>query len=74
MKGNQKYWNGIEELEGGDAFEKALKDEFAEDLPLEEQLTETNLELTSNRRDFLKLFVYSYIAHLCVLNLCTNRY
>ena len=70
MKGNQKYWNGIEELEGGEAFEKALKDEFAEDLPLEEQLSETNLELTSNRRDFLKLFGFGLTA--ATLAACTE--
>lgn len=70
MEGNQQYWNGIEELEGGAAFEKARKNEFAEDLPIEEKLADTNLELTANRRDFLKLFGFGLTA--AALAACTE--
>lgn len=58
----KKYWKGAEELESNVDFLENQKNEFSEDLPLDEVLNETNFELNSNRRDFLKFFGFSVTA------------
>ncbi|MCB9251058.1 MAG: TAT-variant-translocated molybdopterin oxidoreductase [Flavobacteriales bacterium] len=59
---NNKYWKGIEEAEKHPEFVSSKKNEFAEALPLEEVLNATDLDLSSNRRDFLKYFGFSVSA------------
>ena len=62
MAPSVKYWKGEEELLRDQAFTTAQKNEFAEDLPLQEVLEESNFELNSSRRDFLKYFGFSVTA------------
>jgi len=57
----KKYWKGSEELNGDVAFLANQKNEFSEDLPLDEVLN-TDFDLNSNRRDFLKFFGFSVTA------------
>lgn len=56
----KKYWNGLEDLEGK-VNESARKDEFAQELPLE-NLSEDSLGSKSSRRDFLKIFGFGLTA------------
>ena len=54
---NSYYWNGLEEFEKTPEYQKSLKDEFKEDIPvIEEALSDDTLELKSSRRGFLKAF------------------
>ncbi|TNE79986.1 MAG: 4Fe-4S dicluster domain-containing protein [Bacteroidetes bacterium] len=62
MENKTKYWKGIEELERTPEFVQLSKNEFAEGLPLDEVLNESDLDLSSNRRDFLKFFGFSVSA------------
>jgi len=62
MTQNKKYWKGEEELQREPSFVQSGKDEFSEGLPLHEVLSEPDLELASNRRDFLKMFGFSVSA------------
>jgi MoCo/4Fe-4S cofactor protein with predicted Tat translocation signal len=62
MAQSVKYWKGEEELQRDPAFVAAQKNEFSEDLPLQEVLEESNFELNSTRRDFLKYFGFSVTA------------
>lgn len=62
MAPSVKYWKGEDELLRDQAFATAQKNEFAEDLPLQEVLEENNFELNSSRRDFLKYFGFSVTA------------
>jgi len=62
MENNNKYWRGLEELNNDPKFVAQKKNEFGEGIPLEEVLTDTDGELTSNRRDFLKYFGFSVSA------------
>lgn len=62
MENKNKYWKGLEELNRAPEFVQGQKDEFAEGLPLEETFSEDNMELSSNRRDFLKFFGFSVSA------------
>ena len=62
MENTNKYWKGLEELNNDPKFLERKKNEFAEGIPLEEVLTESDGELTSNRRDFLKYFGFSVSA------------
>lgn len=62
MENKTKYWKGVEELERSPEFVQLSKNEFAEGLPLEEVLNENDLNLSSNRRDFLKFFGFSVSA------------
>jgi molybdopterin-containing oxidoreductase family iron-sulfur binding subunit len=56
MENNNKYWKGLEELNNDAAFAARKKNEFAEGIPLEEVLSESDGDLSSTRRDFLKYF------------------
>lgn len=62
MENKTKYWKGLEELNKEPEFVQYAKNEFAEGLPLDEILNENNLNLSSNRRDFLKFFGFSVSA------------
>lgn len=62
MTNNKKYWKGEEDLVRDPSFVQSAKNEFSEGLPLEEVLSEDDFELSSNRRDFLKMFGFSVSA------------
>ncbi|MDX5320871.1 MAG: TAT-variant-translocated molybdopterin oxidoreductase, partial [Bacteroidota bacterium] len=62
MENKTQYWKGIEELNRDPEFVQLSKNEFAEGLPLDEVLNESDLNLSSNRRDFLKFFGFSVSA------------
>lgn len=50
----KKYWKGLEELHQSPEFVKNSKNEFAEELPIEELLSESKVNNPTPRRDFLK--------------------
>ncbi|PWG78818.1 TAT-variant-translocated molybdopterin oxidoreductase [Pararcticibacter amylolyticus] len=54
MESNKKYWKGLDELQRTPEFAEKNKNEFAEELPLEEVLSESGLNTVTPRRDFLK--------------------
>ncbi|MFY7849611.1 MAG: TAT-variant-translocated molybdopterin oxidoreductase, partial [Bacteroidia bacterium] len=62
MAPSVKYWKGEEELVKDPSFIAGQKNEFADDLPLAEVLEESDFELNSSRRDFLKYFGFSVTA------------
>lgn len=62
MENKTQYWKGIEELNRDPEFVQLSKNEFSEGLPLDEVLNEGDLNLSSNRRDFLKFFGFSVSA------------
>ncbi len=62
MANKQTYWKGEEELLRTKDFLASQKNEFNEALPLDEVLSENNLGLSANRRDFLKFFGFSIAA------------
>ena len=63
MKNNKKYWKGLAQLENDSAIEKLSHNEFVEELPLDDFLSETNLSSTStSRRDFWKFLGFSTAA------------
>ncbi len=62
MENKNKYWKGLEELNNDPKFVAGKKNEFAQGIPLEEVLTDSDGELQSNRRDFLKYFGFSISA------------
>ena len=58
---NNQYWRGIEELDNKPEFKQRVKNEFMEGIPLDKALS-NELDLSSNRRDFLKFFGFSISA------------
>ncbi len=62
MSNNIKYWKGEDELNRNPQFLAAQKNEFHDDLPLDEVFNEDAIELQANRRDFLKYFGFSVTA------------
>ena len=57
------YWKGIEEKEQSESFIQQSKNEFPQDLPVQEFLADETLEESStNRRDFLKFMGFSVAA------------
>jgi len=54
---NRKYWKGLEQLTQNDEFEKHADKEFAEKLPLPNEI-----DSNSSRRDFLKMMGFSVAA------------
>ncbi len=55
MENNEKkYWKGLEELHATPDFVKLNRNEFAEELPIDELLTESKVNTPTPRRDFLK--------------------
>lgn len=62
MKSNKKYWNGLEDLTNDPTGVVTREQEFNQELPVEEQLSEETLGIRSNRRDFLKVFGFGITA------------
>ena len=62
MSNNIKYWKGEDELTKNPSFLAAQRNEFHDDLPLDEVFNEGDIELQANRRDFLKYFGFSVTA------------
>ena len=58
---NNKYWQSFGELHNSEAFQKASKDEFGEDLPFEGD-EKSFLHAPAPRRDFLKYLGFSTAA------------
>ncbi len=55
MENNEKkYWKGLEELHASPEFVKHKSNEFAEQLPIDELLTDSKVNSPTPRRDFLK--------------------
>ncbi|MDB5276858.1 MAG: 4Fe-4S dicluster protein [Ferruginibacter sp.] len=59
---NKKYWQSFGELNESDAFKKAAKDEFKENLLPLEDLDDGLLNAKAPRRDFLKYLGFSTAA------------
>jgi MoCo/4Fe-4S cofactor protein with predicted Tat translocation signal len=60
-----RYWKGIEELEQTTEFIKQANKEFPTDISIEDALAKTkdeDLNLSSNRRDFLKMLGFGVTA------------
>lgn len=70
MENKNKYWKGLEELNNDPKFVASKKNEFTQGIPLEEVLTDSDGEMQSNRRDFLKYFGFSISA--VALAACNN--
>ena len=63
MSTDKKYWKGIAELEESASLEKVYHNEFAEQLPVDEFLSDSGISETStSRRDFLKFLGFSTAA------------
>ncbi len=60
--GNQKYWQGIEELHPDENQAKIANNEFAEELPVIGRFDDNLAKSTTKRRDFLKLLGFSVSA------------
>jgi molybdopterin-containing oxidoreductase family iron-sulfur binding subunit len=60
----KKYWKGLEELNNSPEFIENAKNEFAEQVPVDEFLKDDNLATNTgtNRRDFLKYLGFSVTA------------
>lgn len=57
----KKYWKGIEELENTPEHQKAVENEFQQELPVL-GLSDKLLDATTPRRDFLKFLGFSTVA------------
>ena len=56
----KKYWTGLEELDNTPEFQKAAANEFPEELSIDEVIgNQTDSEVSTGRRDFLKLLGFS---------------
>ncbi|MEC7646091.1 MAG: TAT-variant-translocated molybdopterin oxidoreductase [Bacteroidota bacterium] len=62
MKKNKKYWKGIGQLKNDPNIEKLSHNEFAEELPLDDFLSEDLSTTSTSRRDFLKFLGFSTAA------------
>ena len=63
MGSNTKYWKGLEELKGASELPENANNEFQEEIPVEEFLSNSKLEDTAHsRRDFLKFLGFSVAA------------
>ncbi len=58
----KKYWQNFEELHQGESEQKALKNEFKEELPFEDLADENIFNAKTPRRDFLKYMGFSTAA------------
>ena len=65
-----KYWKGIEEYRQDDEWEEQKNHEFAEHLPIDDVLSEDEMNLKANRRDFLKYMGFTVSA--ATLAACTK--
>jgi len=59
---NNKYWQSFGELNNSEAYQKAGKDEFKEELPFEAEDGKSFLDAAAPRRDFLKYLGFSTAA------------
>lgn len=66
----KKYWRSMDELNNAPAFVEEASKEFAQEIPVEEMLSEDGMGLEANRRDFLKIFGFSLTA--ATLAACTK--
>lgn len=71
MSKNHTYWNGLEQYHAKQEFQQGQKDEFQEDLPIEEAFSEESLGVNTNRRDFLKIFGFGLTA--AALTACVEK-
>ena len=63
MSTENKYWRGVEELQEDPEFVENAKNEFPEQVPVDEFLADSKLSETStSRRDFLKFLGFSTAA------------
>ena len=62
MKNNKKYWKGIGELKNDPNIEKLSHNEFVEELPLDDFLSDDLSSTSTSRRDFLKFLGFSTAA------------
>tara|TARA_B100001758_G_scaffold185010_1_gene161735 strand:- start:13469 stop:16435 length:2967 start_codon:yes stop_codon:yes gene_type:complete len=62
MKKDKKYWKGIAELENNPVVKKLGHNEFVEELPLDDFLSEDLSSSSTSRRDFLKFLGFSTAA------------
>ncbi|MCH2233083.1 MAG: TAT-variant-translocated molybdopterin oxidoreductase [Crocinitomicaceae bacterium] len=61
--GTTKYWKGLDELNSTPEFEELQKKEFAEELSVDEFLSDSKVqEASTARRDFLKFLGFSVAA------------
>lgn len=58
----KKYWKGLEELHQSPEFVKQKNNEFAEELPIDELLSESKVNNPTPRRDFLKALGFGMSA------------
>lgn len=70
MKENKKYWKGLAQLDNDADIEKLAHNEFAEELPLDNFLSEELSETSTSRRDFLKFLGFTTAA--ATLASCEN--
>lgn len=66
----KKYWQNFGELNQSEANQKALKDEFREELPFEELGNENVFNAKTPRRDFLKYMGFSTAAAAAIAASC----
>ena len=62
MKKDKKYWKGLAQLDNDPAIEKLAHNEFVEELPLDDFLSDNVSETSTSRRDFLKFLGFSTAA------------
>ncbi|MGY8901581.1 MAG: TAT-variant-translocated molybdopterin oxidoreductase, partial [Flavobacteriales bacterium] len=63
MANTKKYWSGLDELDGTDAFQEIQSKEFQEQIPVDKFLADEKLNsATTGRRDFLKFMGFSLTA------------
>ena len=62
MKKDKKYWKGIGELENDPNVKNLGHNEFVEELPLDDFLSEDLSSTSTSRRDFLKFLGFSTAA------------
>ena len=62
MKNKKKYWKGLAQLENNSNIEKLAQNEFAEELPIDDFLSNDLSATATSRRDFLKFLGFSTAA------------
>ena len=62
MKSNKKYWKGIGQLKNDPNIEKLAHNEFSEELPLDNFLSDDLSNTSTSRRDFLKFLGFTTAA------------
>ena len=63
MTNTKKYWKGLAELNNDPIVDKLAQNEFVDELPVDELLSDPNInKSTTSRRDFLKFLGFSTAA------------